>query len=79
LGSLASASGHANLDFPCGHLGVFLPPDELDLGGADVGMAGELTHFVQSTVTTHLKKEQRGMSPVVDARVVGRIDCGMSE
>jgi hypothetical protein len=29
--------------------------DEVDLGGADVGVAGELADLVQSTVTMHLR------------------------
>ena len=40
---------------PGRHLGVFLLADEVDLGGADVGVAGEFPHLVQSTVTMHLK------------------------
>ena len=54
-GSLALASRDADLDAPCRHLGVFLLADEVDLGRADVGVAGELPHLVQSTVTMHLK------------------------
>ena len=45
-GSLALASRQADLDPPGRHLGVFLLADEVDLGGADVGMAGELAHLV---------------------------------
>ena len=55
MGSLALSSRHADLDPPRRHLGVFLLADEVDLGGADVGVAGELPHLVQSTVTMHLK------------------------
>ena len=54
-GSLALASRDADLDPPGRHLGVFLLADEVDLGRSDVGMAGELPHLVQSTVTMHLK------------------------
>jgi hypothetical protein len=45
----------ADLDAPRRHLGVFFLADEVELGGADVAVAGELPHLVQSTVTTHLK------------------------
>ena len=51
----ALASRDADLDPPGRHLGVLLLADEVDLGGADVGMAGELAHLVQSTVTMHLR------------------------
>ena len=53
--SLVLAPRQADLDLPGRHLGVFLLADEVDLGGADVGVAGELPHLVQSTVTMHLK------------------------
>jgi hypothetical protein len=36
-------------------LGVFFFAHEIELGGADVGVAGEFAHLVQSTVTMHLK------------------------
>ena len=55
MGSLAPGTCQPDLDAPGRHLGVFLLADEVDLGGADVGVAGELPHLVQSTVTMHLK------------------------
>ena len=45
-GSLALASRQADLDPPGRHLGVLLLADEVDLGGADVGVAGEFAHLV---------------------------------
>jgi hypothetical protein len=36
----------ADLDFPGRYLGVFLLSDEIELGGADVGVAGEFPHLV---------------------------------
>lgn len=45
-GSLALASGQPDLDLACRDLGVFFLTDEVDLGGADVGVSGELPHFV---------------------------------
>ncbi len=36
----------ADLDAPGRHRGVFLLADEVDLGRADVGVAGELPHLV---------------------------------
>jgi len=43
----AIGSREADLDAPGGHLGVFLLADEVDLGGADVGVVGELPHLVE--------------------------------
>ena len=40
------ASRDANVDAPRRHLGVFLLTHEVDLGRADVGVAGELPHLV---------------------------------
>ena len=53
-------SHKTNLDFPCRHLGVFLLADEINLGRADVGMAGELAHLVHG-------------GPVADGVVDGRL------
>jgi hypothetical protein len=54
-GSIAPQSSDPDLDPPWHHLGVFLLADKIDLGCSDVGVAGELTHLVQSTVTMHLR------------------------
>src|SRR5512135_987282 len=45
--SLALASRQANMDAPRRHLGVLLLAHEVDLGGADIGVPGELAHLVQ--------------------------------
>src|SRR5512135_3917176 len=45
--SLALASRQANLDPPRRHLGVLLLTHEVDLGGAEIGVPGELAHLVQ--------------------------------
>ncbi len=44
-----------DLDAADGDLGVLLLADEVDLGGADIGVAGKLAHLVQSTVTMYLR------------------------
>ena len=45
--SRARASRDANLDAPRRYLSsVFLLPHEVDLGGADIGVPGELAHLV---------------------------------
>jgi len=49
------ASGEADLDAAGGDLGVFLLAGEIELGGADVAVAGEFPHLVQSSVRMHLK------------------------
>ena len=54
-GSLALTPRDADLDPPRRHLGVLLLADEVDLGGPDIGMAGEFPDLVQSTVTMHLR------------------------
>ena len=53
--SLALEAGPPDLDAAGRHLGVLLLADEVDLGGPDIGVAGELPDLVQSTVTMHLK------------------------
>jgi hypothetical protein len=53
--SFVLAPGHTDLNPPRRHLGILFFSDEIDLGGADVGVAGELPHLVQSTVTMHPK------------------------
>ena len=65
-GSLALASRDANVDAPRRHLGVFLLAHEIDLGGADIGVPGELPHLVH-----------RGPIPdgVVDRRLAQRMDA----
>ena len=47
MDSLARASRDANVDPPRRHLGVFLLAHEVELGGPDIGVAGELAHLVQ--------------------------------
>ena len=42
----------ADVDAPCRHLGVFLLADEVELGGADVAVAGELAHLVHRGAVT---------------------------
>src|SRR4051794_35827181 len=42
IDSLTLAPREADLNPSCRDLGVFLASDEVDLGGADVGVAGEL-------------------------------------
>ena len=54
-GSFAPASRQADLDAAGRHLGVFLLPREVNLGGADVGVPGEFADLVRSTDTLHPK------------------------
>src|SRR5271166_6115597 len=65
-GSLALASRDANVDAPRRRLGVFLLAHEIDLGGADIGVPGELPHLVH-----------RGPVPdgVVDRRLAQRMNA----
>jgi hypothetical protein len=53
--SLGLATCDTDLDSSGCHLRVFLLADEINLGRADVGVAGKLAHLVQSTVTMHLR------------------------
>jgi hypothetical protein len=48
VGSLSCTSRHADLDPPSCNLGIFLLAYEVDLGGPDVGVPGELAHLVHS-------------------------------
>src|SRR5512144_2155166 len=47
MGSLARASRDANVDPPRRHLGVLLLAREVELGRPDIGVPGELAHFVE--------------------------------
>ena len=46
MGSLAPGTRQPDPDAAIGDLGVLLPADEIDLGGADVSVAGELADLV---------------------------------
>ncbi len=46
MGSLAPGACQPDLDAPRRHLGVFFLALEVELGRPDVGVAGELPHFV---------------------------------
>src|SRR5262245_28009134 len=58
------ATGDADADAPCGDLAVLLLADEVQLGGAYVGVPGELPHLV------HLRPVADG---VVDRRLAQRV------
>ena len=66
VGVARLGSYDADLDAPRRHLGVFLLAHEIDLGGADIGVPGELPHLVH-----------RGPIPdgVVDRRLAQRMDA----
>src|SRR5262249_33577327 len=46
LGSLALGTGPPDLDAARRHLGILLASDEVDLGGADVAVAGKFANLV---------------------------------
>ena len=46
MGSLVPGTCQPDVDPPGRHLGVFLLADEVNLSGADVGVAGKLPYFV---------------------------------
>ena len=46
MGSLAPGTRQPDLDAPRRHLGILLAADEVDLGGADIGVAREFAHLV---------------------------------
>src|SRR5271157_251508 len=64
--SLAPGPGQADLDAAGGDLGVFLLADEVELGGADVGVPREFPHLV------HGRPVPDG---VVDRRLAQRVDA----
>src|SRR5271157_6225708 len=62
--SLAPGPGQADLDAAGGDLGVFFLADEVNLGGADVGVPREFPHLVHGR-------------PVADRVVDGRFAQGV--
>ena len=64
MGSLVPGTCQPDVDPPGRHLGVFLLADEVNLSGADVGVAGKLPYFVHRR-------------PVADRVVDGRFAQGV--
>jgi hypothetical protein len=66
MGSLSLGTCEPDLDAPGRHLGVFFFADEVDLGGADVGVPSELAHLM------HRRPVADG---VFDRRLAQRVDA----
>ena len=60
----ALSADQTNRNLPCRQLGVFLLADEINVGRADVGVAGELAHLLHRSPVADDVVDRRRLTPL---------------